>query len=388
MTGESTARGRSDLDPVEPNPLRELTTLKRPDMSRDVRLTAYKTVSESLSSHSDHALQQLLDTALPLGSGIGGTSALLEVAGTQVFVKRVSLTDLERRPEHLQSTANLFGLPAFCHYGVGTIGSPGSGAWRELAVHTMTTNWVLTAEHEGFPLMYHWRVLPGSTPLSKELADVERAVAYWDDAPQVRRRIHALQQSSTSVALFLEYIPEDLHQWLGVQVEAGDGTTDQAATMVERELEVGTSFMQSRGLLHFDAHFENILTDGRRLYFADFGLALSSDFDLSPEEADFCDRHQSYDRSYTATYLVNWLVTALHGYARQDQEGRCTMVRAYAEGRRPAGIPDATAAILARNAPIAVVMSDFSRRFQHRSRRTPYPLRQIQQLSGARRSSL
>lgn len=254
-------------------------------------------------------------------------------------MKRVSLTDLERRPEHLQSTANLFGLPAFCHYGVGTIGSPGSGAWRELAVHTMTTNWVLTAEHEGFPLMYHWRVLPGSTPLSKELADVERAVAYWDDAPQVRRRIHALQQSSTSVALFLEYIPEDLHQWLGVQVEAGDGTTDQAATMVERELEVGTSFMQSRGLLHFDAHFENILTDGRRLYFADFGLALSSDFDLSPEEADFCDRHQSYDRSYTATYLVNWLVTALHGYARQDQEGRCTMVRAYAEGRLPCRDP-------------------------------------------------
>ncbi|MFG3150194.1 hypothetical protein [Streptomyces sp. NPDC048243] len=51
-------------------------------------------MAESLSSHSDHALQHLLDTALPLGSGIGGTSALLEVVGTRVFVKRVSLTEL------------------------------------------------------------------------------------------------------------------------------------------------------------------------------------------------------------------------------------------------------------------------------------------------------
>ncbi|MFI7135214.1 hypothetical protein ACIBQ1_56840 [Nonomuraea sp. NPDC050153] len=34
--------------------------------------------------------------------------------------------------------------------------------------------------------------------------------------------------------------------------------------------------MNSRGLLHFDAHFENILTGGQRLYFADYGLAVSA----------------------------------------------------------------------------------------------------------------
>ena len=67
--------------------------------------------------------------------------------------------------------------------------------------------------------MYHWRVLPDSTPLPEELADVERAVAYWGGAPQVRRRIEALRQSSASIALFLEYIPQNLHQWLGTQVE-------------------------------------------------------------------------------------------------------------------------------------------------------------------------
>jgi hypothetical protein len=146
-------------------------------MSHGARLTAHSAVSTSLALCSDRALRELVDGAVPIGSGIGGKSALLEVAGTPVFVKRVPLTDQERQPEHVRSTANLFDLPVFCQYGIGSIGGPGFGAWREVAVHTMTTKWVLAAEYEGFPLMYHWRVLPDSTPLPEELADIERAVA-------------------------------------------------------------------------------------------------------------------------------------------------------------------------------------------------------------------
>jgi hypothetical protein len=357
-------------------------------MSHGTRLATHAAVSTSLALCSDLALRELMDSAVPLGSGIGGKSVLLEVAGAPVFVKRVPLTDPERRPEHVRSTANLFELPVFCQYGIGTIGAPGFGAWRELAVHTMTTNWVLAAEHEGFPLMYHWRVLPDSTPLPEELADVERAVAYWGGGSQVRRRIQALQQSSASVALFLEYIPQNLHQWLGTQVEAGDQAANRACAMVERELAAGTSFMNSRGLLHFDAHFENILTDGRRLYFADYGLATFSGFELSQDEAGFFDRHQTYDRCYTATWLVNWLVTALYGYHREDREGRYALVRAYAQGKRPTGIPEEAAAILTRHAPIAAVMSDFNRKFQRESRQTPYPLEEIRQLGGMYSSSI
>ncbi|WP_330238636.1 protein kinase family protein [Streptomyces sp. NBC_00525] len=347
--------------------------MKVPDLSHDARLTAHGAVSTSLALCSDRALLELMDTAVPLGTGIGGKCALLEIAGTPTFVKRVPLTDLERQPEHVRSTANLFELPGFCQYGVGAIGSPGFGAWRELAVHTMTTNWVLTGEYEGFPLMYHWRVLPDATPLPDELADVERAVAYWGGDSRVRRRIRALQQSSASIALFLEYIPQNLHEWLSAQVEAGDRTANRACAMVERELAAGTSFMNSRELLHFDAHFENILTDGRRLYFADYGLALSSRFELSQNETDFFDRHRTYDRDYTATYLVNWLVTALFGYRREDRNGRYELVRTFAEGKRPTGIPEKAAAILTRHAPTAAVTSDFNRTFQHQSRQTPYP---------------
>lgn len=337
-------------------------------MSLAARLNVYSTVSTSLALLSDHALAKALDAAPLIGSGIGGKSALLEVAGIPVFVKRIPLTDLERRPENVRSTANLFELPLFCHYG---IGGPGFGAWRELAAHAMTTNWVLAGDYEGFPLMYHWRVVPDSTPLPEELVDIEGAVAYWGGGSQVRRRIEEQRDSSASIALFLEYVPQNVHQWLGKQINAGGQAADRACAMVERNLEAGISFMNARGLLHFDAHFQNILTDGERLYFADYGLAISSRFELSKDESAFFGRHQNYDRCYTAMYTSQWLVTALFGSGREDREAR---LRAYALGGGPTGAPATAVAILARHAPTAVVMTDFFRRLQHESRQAPYPI--------------
>lgn len=117
-------------------------------MSHGARLAAHSGVSTSLALCSDRGLRELVDAAPPLGSGIGGKSALLDVSGTPVFVKQVPLTDRERQPENVRSTANVFGLPPFLQYG---IGSPGFGAWRELAVHTMTTNWVLAGSTRASP---------------------------------------------------------------------------------------------------------------------------------------------------------------------------------------------------------------------------------------------
>jgi hypothetical protein len=120
-------------------------------MPPTTRLTAHADLATSLALHSDRELADLVASGTPAGAGIGGRSTLLEVDGTRVFVKRVPLTDTERLPDHVRSTANLFDLPAFCHYGVGAVGSPGFGAWRELAVHEMTTNWVLSGRFPGFP---------------------------------------------------------------------------------------------------------------------------------------------------------------------------------------------------------------------------------------------
>ncbi|MFD3591154.1 protein kinase family protein [Nocardia sp. NPDC058640] len=348
--------------------------MKCPDMSRGARLAAHGAISEALALHSDSELQDLVDAAAPLGSGIGGKSAMLEVGGSQVFVKRVPLTDLERLPENVGSTANLFGLPMFCHYG---IGGPSFGAWRELAVHIMTTNWVLADEYHGFPLMHHWRILPDSTPLPEELADVDRVVSFWGGGAAVRDRVEGQRQSGASIALFLEFIPQNLHQWLGEQVDAGAEATDRACAMVDNDLHAGIAFMNSRGLLHFDAHFENILTDGQRLYFADYGLAISTDFALSPQESDFYDCHRTYDRAYARFYSTRWLVAALRG--RDNLDAR---ISEYANGRTPTGIPEVPSSIITGNAPLATVMAEFFRRLQHESRRTPYPRLEIARMVG------
>jgi hypothetical protein len=51
-----------------------------------------------------------VSAAAPLGSGVGGRSAELDINGTRVFVKRIPLTDTESRPENARSTANVFEL--------------------------------------------------------------------------------------------------------------------------------------------------------------------------------------------------------------------------------------------------------------------------------------
>ncbi len=351
-----------------------------PDLSRAARLAAHGAAATSLALLGDHALRARVDAAASLGSGIGGTSVLLDVDGTPVFVKQVRLTALERRPEHVHSTANLFGLPAFCHYGVGAVGSPGFGAWREPAAHTMTANWVISGAYEGFPLLHHWRVLPSPRqPLPDELADVEGAVAHWGGGTGIRRRIEELRDSSASLLLFLEYVPENLHDWLDRRIAAGGDAAGPACAMADRELAAGLSFMNARGLLHCDAHFRNILTDGRRLYFTDFGLALSSRFELAPPEAHFADRHRAYDRAYAATHFVNWLAAAHFGYGPRERE---QFVRACARGPLPPGTPAALADVLTRHGPVAEVMGDFFRRFRQDSRTTPFPREAIDRAAG------
>jgi hypothetical protein len=232
----------------------------------------------------------------------------------------------------------------------------------------MTTDWVLAGDFPGFPLTYHWRVLPDAPqPLPDELADVERAVAYWG-AP-ARDRIEGLRTASASLTLFLEYVPQTLHDWLDARIRTDEA--DAACAFVARQLGELTDFLASRGLLHFDAHFENILTDGHRLYLADYGLSLSARFRLTAEERVFFDRHRHYDRDYTTRYLVIWLVTALYGHRGPERDA---FVRRCADGERPGGdIPGVAADLIMRCAQPTAVMDEFARRLREESRLTPYP---------------
>jgi hypothetical protein len=352
------------------------------DMSHWARVVKYSDVSTALALLSDHQLGQLVDAAPAIGSGIGGTSALLHIADASVFVKRIPLTDLERAPCNVMSTANVFGLPMFCQYGVVAYGAGGFGAWREVAANTMTTNWVLAKQTEAFPLMYHWRVLPGAAPLADELADVERIVAYWGGSAAVRERIHAAATASASVVLFLEYIPQNLDAWLASQLAAGPDAITAACAMVQRCLRADIAFMNANGLLHFDAHFRNILTDGHRLYLADLGLATSPRFDLSTDERDFLAFNASHDAGYAVRELLNWIVANVVGIAAPDTGGpveRYDYIRRCAAGARPVGAPEPVAELISRYAPLAAIMNDFYWNVFGVSRATPYPAQAIMQ---------
>ncbi|MEW1776948.1 protein kinase family protein [Streptomyces sp. NPDC086777] len=333
------------------------------------RVAAHTGIATSLALLGDAELAELVAAGAPLGAGIGGRAVRLTVDGRPVFVKRIPLTDREREPRHARSTENLFGLPSYCHYGIGAIGAPGFGAWRELAVHEVTTDWVLAGRFPGFPLLHHWRVLPEPpAPLPGELADVEGAVAYWGGSAGVRERIEALRDASASLTLFLEHLPHTLHDWLDAELRTD--RADSACVFAAQGLEELTAFLSGSRLLHLDAHFRNILTDGSRLYLTDFGLSLGSGFRLDPDEAGFFRRHRHYDRAYAAYCLVFWLVTALYGYRGEE---RAEFVRACAGGTRPEGVPRAAAELLVRHAPLAAGMEVFCRRLERESRLTPFP---------------
>lgn len=349
-------------------------------MPRAPRLAKFAQLSSALALHSDVALTALVDDATPFAAGIGGTTLLLEVDGFPVFAKRVRLTDLERRPEHVMSTANLFDLPTFCQRNVG---SPGVSAWRELAANVMTTNSVLAGQAECFPLMYHWRVVPGAAapnapPLSDELADVEGMTHYWEDCAAMGERLRALAQASASVLIFLEYLPHNLDDWLSNQLAAGPQAFESACMMVEQALETDLVMMSEMGLLHGDAHFRNILTDGRRLYFADLGLALSTRFELSEAEQIFLQQNASLDRCYVPSKWVNWLVKAWT--PDMSPVERMERVRRYALGQGPTELPATVMAIIRRRAPLAVVINTFYLKLHAERRSTPYPWHEIEQL--------
>jgi hypothetical protein len=348
-------------------------------MPADNRIETHTHLSSKLACFSDVMLAELLHNAEPMHSGIGGNSALLTIDDTRVFVKKIPLTDLERQPKHVMSTVNLFELPLFQQYGIGLAGS--FGAWRELAAHVMTTDWVLAGDCPNFPLMYHWRVLDNSrseSMNSKELEAFESAVNHLEDSADTaafRHRFEAIQNASAQIVLFLEYVPQTLHEWLAKQLQVGGDSAEQAISAVEDNVKAATDFMRAHSFSHFDAHFKNLLADDKLVYFSDFGLALSSQFELTAAEIEFLSIHGSYDRCVGVVNLVHSLISNLFG-----KDEWVARLQEYLNGERGAVSPCLAVAIR-KYAPIALVfMDDFYTKLQKGAITTPYPAIHVERL--------
>lgn len=282
-------------------------TAVRPD-----RRARWRRLSDRLARLSDVALEQMLAAVEP--SRGWGRNRRLELDGVPVFAKSVPLTALEAaRPG---STANHFGLPGFYNYGVG---SAGFGAFREVVAHVATTEWVLSGAVDGFPLLYHHRVLPRREPPQPvEPAARARYLARWNDDPAIGRYIEARRTAPFEVVLFLEFVPHSLHDWLPDHAHhAADVVAEMRRTL---------AFAHGRGLLHLDAHARNVVTDGVGFFLTDFGLALAADFELSAAERAFFERHRHYDHG---EFALGLLVPLLERARRAPQDERAAFVARY-----------------------------------------------------------
>jgi hypothetical protein len=240
-----------------------------------------------------------------------GTHQTVDVGGAQVFVKSVPVTELEYA--NAFSTRNLYDMPLYYNYGVG---SAGFGAFRELLTHIATTNWVLEGATPYFPLLYQFRLLPFEG--ARTLIDSQRRdgyVRYWGGSEAIGRYFDERIKAKHDLVLFLEHVPHTLSSWL-VQ------HPDQCEVALE-DLRSAIAFLSAQGIVHFDAHFFNILTDGEQAYLTDFGLALARRFDLRADERQFLADHEYYDYG-EVLWSLGYLLVEM--YEKLSEENRLAVL--------------------------------------------------------------
>lgn len=249
-----------------------------------IRTKKYFKLSSYLAQLDNAQLYSLFENCQSNQSSTGwGTNCIIVLRKSPVFVKRLPVTNLEY--DNLFSTRNLYDLPTYCNYG---FGSTGFGVFRELVTHLKTTHWVLEGAIATFPLMYHYRI----TPFSGQWMDVDKLqhqtyVEYWGNSKNAGNYMLDRAIASYELILFLEYIPYVLTTWLQDNPNRLEKSLD--------DLRITIDFLKTKKIIHFDTHFQNVLTDSEQIYLTDFGLALDQSFGLTKDEESFFEQNKFYD---------------------------------------------------------------------------------------------
>ncbi len=351
--------------------------------NENLRIEKYNSISNSLACMSHQQLLHALSNSTSRHQGIGGSTVEIEVNHVPVFVKKIPISDYELKSEYAMSTANIFNLPMCYQYG---IGSAGFGAWRELAAHIMTTNWVVTGKCLNFPIMYHSRIIPDS--ISKDDLSYwdsqENYLADWENNKEIKFRIDSLNQANASVLLFLEHFPKNLYQHLHeiLATNKTENDSEKQLKRISRSFEKALDFMKANNFLHMDAHFWNALADGENIYLTDFGLALSKQFDLSPHEQHFFCAHKNYDRCSFSAHLFHGLLTGYLGKENWDQT-----LDDYLNNRLSIEMPNEVKTLLSKHAAVAEEMHKFHKEIK-KDKSAPYPAYKLDKLLDEQREHL
>lgn len=267
------------------------------------RINTHLELATKLSLLSDVKLTTMLKRAeLSRGWGQNGT---LEFDGKKLFVKMIPLTNLE--VENAYSTKNLFRIPAWYNYGVG---SAGFGAFRELATSVKATNWVLSGECQSFPLLCHHRILKIAAASKVTEEEITSYTKSWNHSKAVGNYIRERSRCEYHLVLFYESL-QPFADWI-------IGHQDKLSQMFGKAIKTA-EFMQSRGMIHFDAHIQNWLTDGKQVFLCDFGLALDQDFDLTDLEREFFNNHRNYDFAQIISTVADGVLLSYFSLPSEQQ---------------------------------------------------------------------
>ncbi|MEA5628342.1 hypothetical protein [Nostoc sp. UHCC 0251] len=289
----------------------------------ETRSQKYFKLSSQIAQLDNAQLRSLFDNSESNESSTGwGMNHTIVLGKFKVFVKRVPVTNIEFN--NLFSTRNLYNLPTYCNYG---FGSTGFGVFRELVTHIKTTNWVLSGAIATFPLMYHYRIIP----FSGQRADVDMEhlkgyVEYWGNSANAGNYVLDRANANYELLLFLEYIPHVLETWLLLNPNKLQKPLDDLRTTI--------NFLRTKGIIHFDAHFRNILTDGKRIYLTDFGLVMDKSFTLTKDEEFFFEQNIFYDYGEVLRNLGH-LIRSPYDLCSENDKRRIMEKYGIKEGLKP-----------------------------------------------------
>jgi serine/threonine protein kinase len=185
-----------------------------------------------------------------------------------------------------------------------------------------------------FPLMYHYRIMPSARHrvdadglgAAGHRARHKAYVESWGNSENAGAYWLGRAVADYELVLFLEYIPYVLETWL----LENPSKLQQSFEDIGRTLD----FLRTKGIIHFDAHFRNILTDGERIYLTDFGLVLDRNFALTKEEEEFFEQNLFYDYGEVLRNLRH-LIRPLYEACSELDQRRIMTKYGIAEGLQP-----------------------------------------------------
>jgi hypothetical protein len=161
--------------------------------------------------------------------------------------------------------------------------------------------------------MYHYRIRPLSgefvSTVKQQLEDI---VSCWGNNEAIKNYMQDKIKARYELVLFLEYIPHGLNQWLQENPNRIQASWGELCRTI--------AFLETKEIIHFDAHFKNVITDRKQIYLTDFGLVLDKSFDLSKEEKLFYDQNLGYDYGEITLNFGHLVVSFYNSFSDQNKQ--------------------------------------------------------------------